>query len=194
LFGGYYKSSDGCGFFFGSNHIGDPNQNSSTTGSLFDLGQYWSDVTGWFNTIGSAVSGIGNSLNPSSQDFFLKKAFLPSDGYLQGKFQEFQTKIAQKLDYKDYNDFFTQMQNMQVNRGEYTATVHLYGVGDVTGKFIDTSYYDSNKTWIYMVIRGVLAVMLVIFNINQIYKFLNRGASLASSGEAMSWLERGGKD
>lgn len=81
--------------------------------------------------------------------------------------------------------FFDALSGVSASGGNYDATISVYGVGAVSGTFVDTSAFEANKAWIYTVIRGCLAVMAYIFNINQFYKLLNRGATIAGIGAEM---------
>jgi hypothetical protein len=149
--------------------------------SIFDIGELVGGFTDWFNSIISGIGNIVNYLNPASDSFFLKVALIPSDGYLSDRYTEFQSDMLSWLGYSDFASFLDSIQGVTSSEGTYTATIDVYGVGSFNQTFVDTSYYNANKTWIYTVIRGVLAVMAYIYNLNQFYKLLNRGGSLSDS-------------
>lgn len=161
-----------------------------TSSSIFDFSQYFESFTDWFADIGDSLSSLLDLFNPASDEFFLKQAFVPDEGYFQGKYDEFKVSLATTLGYGDYISFLTDLQGMSSSRGSYVKTMNIYGVGSVTAPVIDTSFYDAHTTWIFSVIRGVLAIFCVLFNINQIYKLLNRGATIVSIGVGTGVLEK----
>jgi hypothetical protein len=121
-------------------------------------------------------------LDPTSDSFFLKVAFVPTDGYFQQRYEDLKLDCFDALNIDDYTGFLGDMEGVSPESTSLTSQVNLYGVGSVNATFMDTSIYEDHKSWIYTVIRGFFAVFAYIYNINQVYKFLNRGASLVSAG------------
>lgn len=127
----------------------------------------------------------------------LKWLFVPSDNFFNDNIEDIKTRLSQKIPYQDYVNLFEDIKN--VTNGE-TLSVDLpeYKVADnlviKKDKFIDfgkiTKYKDTWYSWV----RGFTFIFMIIYNINQITKFL-RGINVADGATAMG-LERsrGGKE
>lgn len=124
-------------------------------------------------------------LNPASDDFVLKKAFIPEEDPLEEYMDTLKNTVSEKLGFTSWVDLVGNLQGIQGSSESYNDTISVYGIGLVNADFVDLSFYDANKNMVYTVIRGVLAILLVIYNINQIYKLLNRGGTLAEGAGAI---------
>lgn len=72
-----------------------------------------------------------------------------------------------------------QLQAVAATDTDFTQSVDIYGVGTVTGTFFDTSIIKSKLSWVQGVIRGSIFISLIIFNVNQVFKLLNRSSSFS---------------
>ena len=142
---------------------------------------------------------IVSYINPFSDNFLGKKIiellsdllkflFVPSDGYFDNKVNEIKAKISEKIPYQDYIDMFETVK--QVESGE-DISIDLNGY-QVAGnsfnakKFIDFSWITKYKTIWYSWCRGIIFILLIIYNINQIMK-LFRGYNV---GEGISRINQ----
>jgi hypothetical protein len=153
----------------------------------------WSDFLQGFNNFVSSFGSFLNSFNPASEDFFLKKAFIPSEGYFEDRYEDFEETIQNSFGYIPYLSYMESLEDVEAIDGSYQQTVEIYGVGDVSATWLNTEAYDENRSWIYTAIRAVLAVGLVLFNINQVYRLFNRGATILSVGRDADASEGGKK-
>ena len=126
-----------------------------------------------------------NFLDPTSDGFFLKKAFVPDEDPVQVGLENVKNVVSDKLGFNSWTDLLAGLSNVTADSQSYTDTISVYGVGEVTAEFVDLSSYEQSRNMVYTIIRGVLAILLVIYNINQIYKLLNRGGTLADGVGAM---------
>lgn len=103
------------------------------------------------------VLNILNYLNPFHENFFLKLAFVPRDGYFESKYQQIQSNINSKLSFfdniKSVNDSIEQA-FQSGSSGEPPQFVFFlpskYGGGEV--KIIDFSMYNQYRTLIHSLI------------------------------------------
>ena len=130
-------------------------------------------------------------INPFSENFFVYKLiellgdllqglFVPDENYFNSNIENLKTSLSAKIPYEDYIEMFETIQ--QVESGE-TISIDLggYKVGNNTfnfNNFIDFSWITQYKTTWYAWVRGVIFVLLIIYNINQIMK-LFRGYNIA---------------
>ena len=117
----------------------------------------------------------------------MKWLFVPSDGYFDNIVEDIKYKISQKIPYQDYIEMFETVQ--QVQSGESIAVgLNNYNFGNGltynNDKFIDFSWVTKYKDTWYAWARGIIFILLIIYNINQIMK-LFRGYSI---GEGISRL------
>ena len=109
-------------------------------------------MASWFTT-------LFNWLNPFSDSFFLKVAFVPSDGYMDSKNAQLQSQMNDKFGW--FNDLKTQISSMKLadsTGGLQNIHVTIPIVNqDVT--IIDFSYLDDHASFI----RGITSALVYFF-------------------------------
>lgn len=75
------------------------------------------------------------------------------------------------------------LQGVTEGGGDFSSSISVYGVGTFDAEIIDTSYFDNNSLWIKNLIRAALTFGVVVYNINQLFAFLNRGSTLANGAD-----------
>lgn len=144
---------------------------------------------------------FGNLLdwfNPFSENFFvykliellgnlLKWLFVPSDNFFNNKVEQIEYNISQKIPYQDYINMFETIK--QVDSGkDITIGLNNYNIGGLNfnmSNFINFSWVTGFKETWYSWVRGIIFILLIIYNINQIMK-LFRGYNVA---EGISKME-----
>lgn len=114
--------------------------------------------------------------NPQSDTFIFKVLFVPDDGYISDKNDILVQALRDKAYIDQYIGLVEDLGNTSASSPEVTKTVSVYGVGSITAKFVDTSLYHENKNLMFTIIRAVIAVGLLIFNINQLSKLLTKAS------------------
>lgn len=150
------------------------------------------------------LGSIFNFINPFSEDFFgyhlidllsdlFKFLFVPSDNYFQNNVDELKSKISEKIPYQDYIDMFETVK--QVESGEdISIDLNGYQVAGTTynaKKFIDFSWVTRYKDNWYSWARGIIFILLIIYNVNQIMK-LFRGYNVGEGVSRMHDIQSGG--
>lgn len=125
---------------------------------------------------------LGNLLN------FL---FVPKSDFFSNQIDDIKYQISQKIPYQDYIDMFETVKQV---KEEGNLSVGLEGYNFSNGitynnkKFIDFSFITKYKNTWYAWIRGIIFILLIIYNINQIMK-LFRGYNVA---EGINKIENAG--
>ena len=127
------------------------------------------------------VSLIGSILRRTV--FFLKAAFIPDDGFFEDRFDTTKDGLASWLGYQNAIDLMESLQGVSEGGGDFSSSISVYGVGTFDAEIIDTSYFDNNSLWIKNLIRAALTFGVVVYNINQLFAFLNRGSTLANGAD-----------
>ncbi|MEM3714239.1 MAG: hypothetical protein QXF82_04750, partial [Nitrososphaeria archaeon] len=164
--------------------------------SVLDRLNYTSDNFILKGTI-EKLSTMLNRLNPASEEFFIKELqtnivnffdifdkdsdkfifkvlFVPEDNYISNKNDVLVQSLRNKAYIDEYVGLVEDLGNTSATSPELTKTISVYGVGGVTSTFVDTSFYHEHKNLMFTIIRAVIAVGLLIFNINQISKLLTK--------------------
>lgn len=143
----------------------------------------------------STICDTFDFLNIHSDNFFGKKIidgillgletlfkflFVPSEGYFSDRFGEIKDTLVSKMGYEAYIDIFGTLEDISDN-GSSVVSLNGYQIGGMTfniPKFVDFNNIVKYKDTWYGWVRGVMFVLLIIYNINQVYKLI-RGTSLA---------------
>lgn len=124
---------------------------------------------------------------------------MPSDDFFSSNIEEIKQQISQKIPYDDYVSLFETIKTVEsgesfsIDLPEYQVSSDLKIKQD---KFIDfgniTKYRDKWYGWV----RGFTFIFMIIYNINQINKFL-RGVNIADGatlmGQGQNTNNEGGK-
>lgn len=103
----------------------------------------------------------------------LKATFIPSDTFFDDWGSKFKVMFKDKLPYDTYMNFMVDIKEIKESRLE-DIKVHIFGQDCTVVTF--KWYYDS-KDVIDDFVRGVIFIMLIFFNINQMYRMI-RATSL----------------
>lgn len=122
-------------------------------------------------------------INPFSENFFVYKLiellgnllqllFVPDENYFNSNIENLKTSLSSKIPYDDYIEIFGTIENVE---GSNTSNVNLnnYTVGGKQfsiNNFIDFGWILQYKENWYSWARGIIFILLIIYNINQIMK------------------------
>lgn len=121
----------------------------------------------------------------------MKALFIPSDTYFSDNLDNIKLNLQTKLGYQAYIDIFGTMADLTEN-GAIAIDLENYQVGELNinmPQFINFSNVIKYRNYWYGWVRGIIFVLLVIYNINQVYKLI-RGSTLADTEKYLG----GGKD
>lgn len=157
-------------------------------------------ISNIFSTIGDVLSGVINLknfldptsdtfifktffsyFNPFSDNFILKIAFIPSEDYFNDQYTDCSNRLDNKIHFRQHYEALEAI-NDEVSEGGQTnidTFVELPEYKIVDGlsvsmpKFIDFSFVGQYRDTWFAWCRVVFYIMIVIYNISQIIKFLN---------------------
>lgn len=143
------------------------------TNLIDDINGLAESIGGWFNDLFSTLGEILNYLNPFHENFFLKIAFIPSDGFITGKFDELKDVLDDRLPiigtFKDLFTSITEVQSQSINSTSPTFTMELPSKwGGQTVQVINFAPIDPYVPYIKTLIRFFLWIPFII----KIYKRL----------------------
>lgn len=138
-----------------------------------DINGLAESIGGWFNDLFSTLGEILNYLNPFHENFFLKIAFIPSDGFITGKFDELKGVLDDRLPiigtFTDLFNSITEVQSQSINSTSPTFTMELPSKwGGQTVEVINFDPIDPYVPYIKTLIRFFLWIPFII----KIYKRL----------------------
>ncbi len=137
-------------------------------------------------------------LNPFSENFFVYKLiellgnllqwlFVPDDNYFSGNIDTLKSKLSAKIPYEDYIKMFGIIENVEssnisnINLNGYIIAGKQFGLNN----FINFSWILNYKETWYSWARGIVFILLIIYNINQIMK-LFRGYNIGDGNSRMN--------
>lgn len=132
------------------------------------IGEFFRDLR---DNIAGFFSEINRYLNPSSEDFFLKLAFIPSEGFIHAKFNELRVVFDERLPIigtlTELFNSITQVQNIDSTKPKFT--MELPGKwGGKTVEIINFDVIDPYVPFIKTFIRFLIWIPFII----KIYKRL----------------------
>ncbi len=144
-------------------------------------------------------------LNPFSENFFVYKLisllgdllqwlFVPDDNYFSNNIDSLKSSLSEKIPYEDYIDMFGDIENVEggntsnINLNGYTVAGKQFGLNN----FINFSWILQYKETWYSWARGIVFILLIIYNINQIMK-LFRGYSVGEGSSRVNESVGGGE-
>ncbi len=114
----------------------------------------------------------------------LKWLFVPSENFFSSNIEEIKIKISEKIPYQDYINLFETIKTVE-NGEDLSIDLKEYQISDnlkiQQNKFIDFGKVTKYKETWYSWVRGFTFIFMIIYNINQITKFL-RGVNVADGG------------
>lgn len=156
------------------------------------------DLWDWFNFIWEAIKAIPQAIIDLLGSL-LKWLFVPSENFFNDNIEEIKEKISEKIPYTDYVRLFETIKtlesdnNLSIDLPKYQITENLEVEQN---KFIDFGRITKYKETWFAWVRGFTFIFMIIYNLNQITKFL-RGINVADGATALG-LEKntsiGGKN
>lgn len=102
----------------------------------------------------------------------LKLLFVPDDGYFDKKINALNKTLQSRIKTQDYEDLLHSLQLAgRARAGLPNLTVTLWGQ---TVTVVDFGFYAKYQSTIYGWVRGVMFVLLLFYNVNNIYKLVRR--------------------
>lgn len=121
----------------------------------------------------------------------LNSLLIPRDDFFSNQIDDIKYRISQKIPYQDYIDMFETIKQVK-EEGNLSVGLEGYNFGNgITynnKKFVDFSFITKYKNTWYAWCRGIIFILLIIYNINQIMK-LFRGYNIA---EGVNKIENSG--
>lgn len=131
-----------------------------------------SDITDGVTGIWDGIKSLPGLIADAFREL-LKELFLPDAAFFNNWNNKFHLMLADKLPYDTYNNFFDDLK--EISRSKLKdITINIYGQECTVLSF---KWYYNNEDTINDWIRGIMFVVLVFFNINQMYKLI-RNSSL----------------
>lgn len=133
----------------------------------------------FFSSLTQIVQGIfENLVDLPSQivDLFveaLKSLFVPSENYFSDNFDAIKTLLETHLSLTSFKSLMEIIQNAQAGSLP-DLKIKIFGVDYVLFSF---KFFDPYIPTIHYWVKGFLGALLVLYNINQVYKLV-RGGSL----------------
>jgi len=107
----------------------------------------------------------------------LKLLFIPKDNFFSNEFNQLNEQLSNKLSIQSYIDFLHAIGSAEGSRMQ-NVTVNYYGTTATIINF-DIFYKWKDNTDRY--IRGFIFALMILFNLNMIYKLI-RGDNIISGG------------
>lgn len=121
----------------------------------------------------------------------MKWLFVPDENFFSDNIEEIKSKIAEKIPYQDYVKLFETIKTVESGES-FSIDLPEYKVADdltvKKDKFIDYGEVTKYKSTWYSWVRGFTFIFMIIYNINQMTKFL-RGINVADGATALG-IER----
>ncbi|MCR1868964.1 hypothetical protein NSA22_00785 [Longicatena caecimuris] len=141
------------------------------------IGSLVSGFTSLLNFLGGLVSAIGD---------LLKALFVPSDDYFDSQFNMLSKTLGTRVKTQDYEELLA---SLQVATRASTLPDMTTTIMGQQLTIVDMSWYSDYQTTIYGWVRGVMFVLLLFYNINQVYKLIRRdtlqnGSSGSQGGDS----------
>lgn len=147
------------------------------TGGISNIISFLTDK---LSQVYNAILSLINYLNPYSDNFILKVAFIPEEGYFQRKIDELSNKANDSVGlFSQLKDTFNAIVEAVTDEDEWQGikvNMSSYGVGEIGEvTIVDPSFvnYSSNKIKFW--ISGLIWFMLLLWLIRRITEFWGRG-------------------
>lgn len=154
-------------------------------GSIIDaitggIGNIISFLTDKLSDLYSSLVSIVDYLNPMSENFILKIAFIPDEGYFQGKIEELSLKAEDSVGlFSQLRDTFSAIVDAVNDQDEWDgirvqmSSYGVGGIGDVT--IVDPTFVNYASYKVKYWISGLIWFMLMLWLIRRVAGFWGRG-------------------
>lgn len=146
--------------------VGNPDKPGEGEGEGGNTG-IWDWLKDLLQKILDAINGLIGALLDGLKAL-LVSLFVPGEGFLTDAFNDMLSPLQNKLPIGAYTDLVSKLQNVGAKELQ-NVQVTLYGQ---TVTIIDWGYYKANKATFDDIIRGFVFVLLLAYNINNIYKLV----------------------
>jgi hypothetical protein len=150
---------------------------NAITGGISDIIGF---LTGKLADLYSAIVSIVDYLNPMSESFILKIAFIPEEGYFQGKIEELSLKAGDSVGlFSQLKDTFSAIVDAVNDQDEWEgirvqmSSYGVGGIGDIT--IVDPSFINYASYKLKYWISGFIWFMLLLWLIKRVAGFWGRG-------------------
>lgn len=137
-------------------------------------------LTGKLTDLYNSLVSIVDYLNPMSESFILRIAFIPEEGYFQGKIDELNTKAQDSVGlFSQLRDTFTAIVEAVNDQDEWEgirvqmSSYGVGGIGEVT--IVDPSFINYSSYKVKYWISGFIWFMLLLWLIKRVAGFWGRG-------------------
>lgn len=134
------------------------------------LGDLLSSMLEFIKSIAEWITGFWETLFE-----FIKSIFVPSDGYFIGKFEDILTSLKSRIPGIDID----KLKSLAV--GEYQFKDIYATFFGVKCLVVRGSIINDVVSWSRPIIQGLIAIFLLIYNYNQIYKLIRGGSVVGST-------------
>lgn len=144
--------------------VGNPDKPGEGEGGNTGIWDWLKDL---LQKILDAINGLIGALLDGLKALLIS-LFVPGDGFLTDAFNDMLSPLQNKLPIGAYTDLVSKLQNVGAKELQ-NVQVTLYGQ---TVTIIDWGYYKANKATFDDIIRGFVFILLLAYNINNIYKLV----------------------
>lgn len=140
----------------------------------------------WLGNLWESIKGIPKAIIDLLGNL-LQWLFVPKEDFFENEINKIKAKLSEKIPYQDYITLFETIKT--VSSGEdLSIDLPEYKISDnltvKQHKFIDFGKVTKYKQTWYGWVRGFTFIFMIIYNINQIMKFL-RGFNVADGATAL---------
>lgn len=140
----------------------------------------------WLGDIWESIKGIPQAIIDLLGNL-LQWLFVPEESYFENEVNKIKEKISEKIPYQDYINLFETVKTVSAGE-DLSIDLPEYKVSDnliiKQHKFIDFAKVTKYKNTWYGWVRGFTFIFMIIYNINQIMKFL-RGFNVTDGANAL---------
>lgn len=138
--------------------------------------------SGWFSNLGDKiVNGLLDGI---------KGLFIPSNDFFSNQFNSLKDDLSNKLNLDTYNQIITSFKN--VNQGKFEDVfINLPQYGLTNIKILDGSWFGKVADTFHDWIRGLMFILLMFYNYNQVYKLI-RGTDMMGVSKTIDHMSGGG--
>jgi hypothetical protein len=147
------------------------------TGGISNIISFLSDK---LTPLYDAIVFIVDYLNPMSDSFILKIAFIPEEGYFQGKIEELALKAEDSVGlFSQLRDTFSAIVDAVSDQDEWEgikvqmSSYGVGGIGEVT--IVDPSFINYASYKVKYWVSGFIWFMLLLWLIKRVAGFWGRG-------------------
>ena len=134
----------------------------------------WGFFESSFNNIGQFLSSIFDSIVSIPEQIFefIKRIFIPDTDKIQKSIDLLSNKFREKFGLNSYD--LSGIIGTESEISNHSGTVNICGY-EISATFLDVSYLIKGINTFRPYIRGFVALLLILYNINQLLGFIGAG-------------------